>query len=922
MLGTPTRFLTGTDEHSVNIAEQAAERGSAAAGLRRRERGPLPRRRGRPRHRARPVHPDDRPRPRRGRPGDGPPGARQRRHLSRHLRGLVLPERGLPQRHRRPGDGPRHDLPEPPRRAAPVADRAELVLPAVGLPGAPRAALRRAPGLRPARLPAQRDARVHPRQGLEDFSISREDAGGWGIPFPIAENGETAQREDGSWDPEAGTIYVWYDALINYITGAGFPDDPAAFERWWPADLHVIGKDIARFHTIYWPAMLWSAGLEAPRRVWVHGWLLAPGRADEQEPRQLPRPATTWSPRSAPTGRATSRCARSPSTATPTSSWDSFVRRYNADLANDFGNLVNRTVSMAGRYLDGERPGAAPARRVPLGDAWSRRPASATASGSRAACSTMRWRPLGVRRRRRTRPSTPSSRGSSPRPPRPATRGRGAAGAVLGDLIEACRLVGLAAAPFMPGIAPRVLAQLGHAYPYGPDGNGGPPILDELAWGAHAGEPGRRRDPEPLFPRLEPEARRDRRRPPRRSDRRAPTDRRQPCGSSTATATSTPTGSRRTSTRSSAAARPAGVERLLVPGWNVASSSGRLALADRFPWLDAAVGVHPHDAAEVDDAGWAGIVALAGDPRVVGHRRDRARLRPRLLAARRPAREPPAQPRAGRATPASRPILHCRLGRGARDAQDAPRRRAPVGVRGEAARRGFGDRPPAIIHSFSGPVDYAGAVLDLGLAISFSGLVFRAGRGAERRGGRGSSRPIGSWSRPMPRSCRRRVRRAGGTPRNGWRSPPSGWPSSGPRTPRRSAPASSPPTTGSCHETRGASRASSGHDDSTIPAYGDRARQRPPDRDLRRRLHGELRPGLVRSVRPAGRRDALGQRSRCHGHAQRQPGAGQSVRRAGRSARRRGRRARREPARSPGPAVSPATRSPTRRSRRRPAERA
>ena len=66
------------------------------------------------------------------------------------------------------------------------------------------------------------------RGGLEDFSISRERTpGGWGIPFPIAENGETALREDGSWDPEAGEIYVWYDALINYITGAGFPDDPA-----------------------------------------------------------------------------------------------------------------------------------------------------------------------------------------------------------------------------------------------------------------------------------------------------------------------------------------------------------------------------------------------------------------------------------------------------------------------------------------------------------------------------------------------------------------------------------------------------------------------------------------------------------------------------------------------------------------------
>jgi len=114
------------------------------------------------------------------------------------------------------------------------------------------------------------------RQGLEDFSISRAGAT-WGIPFPIGEDGQTAQREDGSWDPEAGTIYVWYDALINYITGAGFPDDLESFRTWWPADLHVIGKDIARFHTIYWPAMLWAAGIDAPEHVWVHGWLLVQG---------------------------------------------------------------------------------------------------------------------------------------------------------------------------------------------------------------------------------------------------------------------------------------------------------------------------------------------------------------------------------------------------------------------------------------------------------------------------------------------------------------------------------------------------------------------------------------------------------------------------------------------------------------------
>ena len=149
--------------------------------------------------------------------------------------------------------------PNHPDVAAPVADRAQLVLPPVGVPGAPARPLRAAPGLRPARLPAQRDAGLHPRRprGLLD-QPRRRDAGASRSRSPRTARPRSARTA--RWDPEAGTIYVWYDALINYITGAGFPDDLDAFHHWWPADLHVIGKDIARFHTIYWPAMLWSAG--------------------------------------------------------------------------------------------------------------------------------------------------------------------------------------------------------------------------------------------------------------------------------------------------------------------------------------------------------------------------------------------------------------------------------------------------------------------------------------------------------------------------------------------------------------------------------------------------------------------------------------------------------------------------------------
>jgi methionyl-tRNA synthetase len=345
------------------------------------------------------------------------------------------------------------------------------------------------------------------RGGLEDFSISRERTpGGWGIPFPIAENGETAQREDGSWDPEAGVIYVWYDALINYITGAGFPDDADAFVRWWPADLHVIGKDIARFHTLFWPAMLWSAGLEAPRRVWVHGWLMAAGGERMSKSRGNFLDPNDFVAAFGSDGARYVLLREVPFDRDAEVSWDSFVRRYNADLANDFGNLVNRTVSMTNRYLQGVRPAPKRAVESPLAAAWDGVPDryAAALEGCRLhdALGEL-WAFVGEANRvvdavkpwdlAKTWKTGDEAAGD---------RLRG----VLGDLVEGCRLLGLAAAPFLPATAARVLEQLGFAYRYSPDGNGGPPIMEELTWGVHGSEAGKVTEPEPLFPRLEVEA--------------------------------------------------------------------------------------------------------------------------------------------------------------------------------------------------------------------------------------------------------------------------------------------------------------------------------------------------------------------------------------------------------------------------------
>jgi len=340
------------------------------------------------------------------------------------------------------------------------------------------------------------------RQGLDDLSISRAGSG-WGIPFPIAENGQTAQREDGSWDPEAGTIYVWYDALINYITGAGFPDDRDAFDRYWPADLHVIGKDILRFHTIVWPAMLWSAGLEPPRKVWAHGWLLAAGGERMSKSRGNFLDPGDFVAAFGSDGARYVALREVPFDKDAEVSWDGFVRRYNADLANDFGNLVNRTVSMVNRYLGGDRP--APNTGGALSVVWAQTLPAVEASIAgcllHEALAAL-WKVVGsanqlVDLEKPWELSKAAKAGDEDA----AGRLRG----VLGDLVEACRLLGVAVAPFLPSTAPRVLAQLGFPWPYGPDGNGGPPLLDELRWGAHAGESGTFTNAEPLFPRLETE---------------------------------------------------------------------------------------------------------------------------------------------------------------------------------------------------------------------------------------------------------------------------------------------------------------------------------------------------------------------------------------------------------------------------------
>jgi len=339
------------------------------------------------------------------------------------------------------------------------------------------------------------------RDGLQDISISRETFS-WGIPFPIRADGSEAVLPDGTPDPAAGVIYVWFDALINYITGAGFPDDPDAFAYWWPADLHVIGKDINRFHTVIWPAMLMSAGIDLPRLVWVHGWLLTGGERMSKSRGNFLDPHAVVAAFGADGARYVTLREVAFDKDTEVS-WDSFVRRYNADLANDFGNLLNRTLSMTQRYTDSERP--APTPDGTLATAW---PAIlARYEDKLEACRLNEallalWELVSAANRLvdAEQPWT-LAKAAKAGDEAASVRLRG----VLGDLLEACRLVAFASAPYLPSAAPRAAGQLGIDWPYAPDGNGGPDLRAVLRW---AGGPlgGRIGGAAPLFPRLEAEA--------------------------------------------------------------------------------------------------------------------------------------------------------------------------------------------------------------------------------------------------------------------------------------------------------------------------------------------------------------------------------------------------------------------------------
>ncbi|MCU1463018.1 MAG: methionyl-tRNA synthetase [Acidimicrobiales bacterium] len=271
------------------------------------------------------------------------------------------------------------------------------------------------------------------RQGLQDFSISRTSIS-WGVPIP--------------WDPKHVT-YVWYDALINYATAVGYGSDPERFATWWPAAHHIIGKDILRFHCVYWPAMLMAAGIDPPQHVYVHGYLLIGGEKMSKTKLNQIAPADLVADFGVD-GFRYHFLRDTPFGPDGEFSYEGMVARYNADLANNLGNLLSRVATVVDKKCGGVGP--APSADSPL--------AAAAATASHAAAAG--WAAVQPHEAldatwRLIREANAHLEAHEPwkMEPGPALE------AVLGDALEVLRIVALLASPAVPAAAAEIWRRIG-----------------------------------------------------------------------------------------------------------------------------------------------------------------------------------------------------------------------------------------------------------------------------------------------------------------------------------------------------------------------------------------------------------------------------------------------------------------------------
>jgi len=289
------------------------------------------------------------------------------------------------------------------------------------------------------------------REGLQDVSFTRTNVK-WGVPCPS--------------NPEQ-TIWIWFDALINYISGIGFGKDHQQFQRLWPADIHVIGKDITRFHCVIWPAMLMAAGLPLPKMIYAHGFISVDGEKMSKTRGTMIEPAEVMKRFSADVLRYY-LMREVPFDGDGDFSWKRLEQRYNADLANDLGNLVNRTLSMIQRYRNSVVPDLADLDLGSDADTAIKDYQDHMDLLEFGDALTSVWQFI-TRANQYVEESAPWKLAKSPDDEQKLD-------SVLYTLAESLRLISVMVAPFMPHVSQQIREQLGVSEPL-------TALVDELFWG-------------------------------------------------------------------------------------------------------------------------------------------------------------------------------------------------------------------------------------------------------------------------------------------------------------------------------------------------------------------------------------------------------------------------------------------------------